>query len=220
MITAGYNTAYYFDRASVQKFVRESCLEGPVMARAGAYVRAVARSSIRRVKKGSTISRPGTAPNSHDPQGRYKRIEFRWDPTERAMVVGHISYPNKFGKLAPDVNEFGESQPIKVRVNTPQSQIGLSAAGQRRRKKAFKALVARLRAGDQELSPQAMAHFNRRRRQQNVWMTRSARYPKRPVMGPALNVSRARLPELWQNSFDRSRGGVSAILGDMARARF
>lgn len=132
----------FFDRPKVRRAV-DNAKRG-VLARAGAFIRQTARTSIRK-RKGT--SPPGEPPHSH--LGLLRRfILFGYDERTDSVVVG----PAKLAKTgdAPHILEFGGTTVAKrtmvVRVgDTGRDRRGRFTRGKRRLVKAGTRLVYKRR---------------------------------------------------------------------------
>ena len=90
----------FFDRPRVLRAVKRANRQN--LARAGAFIRVAARSSIRKRK---TVSLPGNPPHAHE--GSLKRlILFGYDEAAESVVIGPVAF--KRGE-APHLLEFGGS---------------------------------------------------------------------------------------------------------------
>lgn len=88
----------FFDRAAVTRSV--DAAKRRVLAKAGAFIRTAARTSIRK-RKGSAP--PGKPPHSHE--GSLRRlILFGYDCTNDSVVVGPVGFKNS---VAPRALEHG-----------------------------------------------------------------------------------------------------------------
>jgi hypothetical protein len=89
----------FFDREHVQRSMDQTTYKA--FFRFGAFVRKVARRSIRKRKK---ISDPGFPPSSHTDLLK-DRIYFAWDSVQGSVVMG----PEKINRPteAPELLEFG-----------------------------------------------------------------------------------------------------------------
>ncbi len=102
-----------FDVAyEIQNFVlNEGAVEGAMeraearaMRSVGAYIRTVARNSIRRRK---AVSQPGDAPSRHS-SGGLRAIAFDYSPGQRDVVIGPTMTGSKIdGRTVPNLLEFG-----------------------------------------------------------------------------------------------------------------
>ncbi len=169
--------ATFFDRAAIGNAVEKAILRG--LASAGAYVRTVARRSMRRRKKASP---PGQPPSTHQGQLR-DLLLFAYDQPNKATVVG----PAKFSAVrknsasttpVPGLHEHGGMVTVFKKVFNK----GRKATD--RQKESF---LRKLKDGS--LIP-AKKRF--------TLVKVQAKYPVRPYMGPALETSKAKLPELFK----------------------
>lgn len=163
------------------------------LGHAAGAVRLTAKRSIRKRKK---ASQPGSPP--HTQSGNLKR-SIRYEVTKDDAVIGPV---NEFGGRIWNLHEHGgmgrpprllkshrfspgEFGPIRVRRRGNRPTQATSFHRARLRTSAQAARATRL-----------LEEENQRRLQPQ----RSRRYPKRPFMGPALELMRPRLPKFWRNS--------------------
>jgi len=166
------------------------------LGHAGAYIRGIAKRSIKVSKDPAP---PGHQP--HTRKGRLKKAIFYGVERERQGVVigptvsevGRIGHTHEFGGTEPPKKrksrkanfrlDVGGHGPIDVEGGKPVV-VQLKTDRQ----------VARAREVAGSLPPSMGGPESKRPR----------KYPPRPFMGPALEISKARLPRLWANSV---RGG-------------
>lgn len=161
-------TFVYMDRAIIKrkwKFNRRP------LARAGAYIMRVARTSIRRRVNRNLHSRPGTPPYSHvgGSLPPFKQIFFEVDSLGMRVFVGMVGYGGK-GVPVPGLQEHGGFARRMI----------FKQVGHRRLKRNFS-------------NPRQGAIIRKR-------VVQSVRYPERPFMQPALGAGLTKLPEFWRNS--------------------
>jgi len=88
----------FFDRAAVINAVDGA--KRKVLSKAGAFIRTVAQTSIRKRKKSAP---PGSPPHSHE--GSLRRlILFGYDKAADSVVVGPVGFKKS---TAPNVLEYG-----------------------------------------------------------------------------------------------------------------
>lgn len=160
---------------------------------AAGAVRLTARRSIRRRKK---ASQPGSPP--HTQSGNLKR-SIRYEVTQDDALIGPV---NEFGGRIWNLHEFGgmgrprrllkphrfkpgEFGPVRVRRRGAKPTQATSFHRARLRTTAQAARATRL-----------IEEENQRR----TGGPGPRRYPRRPFMGPALEMMRPRLPKFWRNS--------------------
>jgi hypothetical protein len=104
-LTPGKAKSGFFDRAKVKSSISKA--ERKKLGAFGAFVRSVARNSIRKPpKKGGRSSLPGRPP--YDQTGLLKKfLFFSYDFSTRSVVIGPAKL-NRRGK-APAVLEYGGS---------------------------------------------------------------------------------------------------------------
>lgn len=183
MITVRSKTR--FDAATVRKRVDAASFRS--LGHAGAAIRLTARRSVRRRK---TFSKPGTPP--HTRSGNLKR-SIRYEARTDEVLIGPV---NEFGGRLWNLHEFGgvakgrrmlkshsfspgEYGPIRIKT------LGFNASFHR----------VKLTTAAQANRATRLVNEENQRRQSQV-----RRYPKRPFMGPALEINRPRLPRFWANS--------------------
>ncbi|MBI5725212.1 MAG: hypothetical protein HZA50_14730 [Planctomycetes bacterium] len=99
MIGIKIDKSMFFDRQKVLKAVDAGVRK--VLSKFGAFVRTVARSSIRKRK---AVSQPGQPPSSHT--GLLKRlIYFGYDTSRKSVVIGPT--PLRSEAEAPPLLEYG-----------------------------------------------------------------------------------------------------------------
>jgi phage gpG-like protein len=96
-------TKFFFDRKSVQDQVGKK--NAKALAKAGAFVRRRARSSLRRRKR---VSSPGSAPSVHsqDKVATLRNILFAYDRQAQSVVIGPVRLNGSQGSV-PALHEFG-----------------------------------------------------------------------------------------------------------------
>jgi hypothetical protein len=170
---------WFFDREAVQKAADRGNLRA--LAKAGAFIRTRARSSLRRRKKPSP---PGAPPSVHsrDSFATLKNILFGLEPQRQAVIIGPVGL-GRSGSAAtapvsgtvPNVLEFGGA------ISVSEQQITFHDHGER---------VTRW------VQTNPRRHGNRdvpRRR-------RRVRVDARPFMGPALEAEAQHIPDAWAGS--------------------
>lgn len=172
-----------FDAQVVRKKMEAATFRS--LGHAGGAIRLTARRSIRRKKKPST---PGTPPNTQS--GRLKRA-IRYEINGDSIIIGPV---NEIAGKLWNLHEFGGKKKRKL-LKSHQFKVG--EFGPARAKQAgLNTSFVRIRL-------QTAAQANRATRlieEENDRRNTIANYPKRPFMGPALDVNRPRLPKFWANS--------------------
>lgn len=163
------------------------------LGHAAAAVRLTASRSIRRRKK---ASQPGSPP--HTQSGNLKR-SIRYEATKEEAAIGPV---NEFGGRIWNLHEHGgmgrprrrlkahrfspgEFGPVRIRSQGAKPTQATSFHRARLRTTAQAARATRL-----------IEEENTRR----MGGPGPRRYPRRPFMGPALELMRPRLPKFWRNS--------------------
>lgn len=158
---------FFFDRMKVQAQLDKQRLK--FLNRAGGFVRKVARNSMRRRKKPSP---PGTPPSAHstDKVATLKNILYGYDPQRESVIVGPV-------KLNQKMYFNGRLQAGSV----PALHEHGGRAGVREK------LVGK------EWRPVG----RRKPRPGQPVRVRTATYPARPFMAPALEKAASKFPALW-----------------------
>ena len=172
----------FFDRPKVIKALGRA--KRKALSKAGAFVRKRARSSLRRRKKPSA---PGSPPSVHSKDNiSLKTILFAFDPQAETTVVGPVALNQVNFTLAsvtttvPGLHERGETAVIREyrhisERNSSGENVPWRRVNGRRKPRQYSGFKLEIRS-------------------------RTARYPKRPFMGPALEAEAPNFPELFANS--------------------
>lgn len=192
MVNAKVKTRLEKDK--VLKKTRASSIA--TLGRAGAYIRGIAKKSI---KISPQPAPPGKPPRSR--KGQLKRaILFAVEKAPGRVVIGPTA--SDVGRIGR-THEFGGTEPPKKRkarkanwklVVGGHGPIRKGAKGPEVAKLNTQAQVDRAKRIAESLPPSQGGPVSKKAR----------KYPPRPFMGPALEVSKARLPKFWANSV---RGG-------------
>ena len=174
----------FFDRPKVISALKRA--KRRALSKAGAFVRKRARSSMRRRKRASA---PGSPPSAHAGSGpSIKTILFAFQPESESTVVGpvqlhQVNYTvESVASTVPGLHERGETAIIREYRYEPISGSGDPTEWRR--------VPGNRKARDRD----GFRLVNRRR---------TARYPKRPFMRPALEAEAPNFPELFRNSITR-----------------
>ena len=143
------------------------------LSKAGAFIRRRARSSLRRRKKPSA---PGQPPSVHtsDRVATLKNILFAYEPEHESLVVGPVK-----------LNQTTFLGPILGSTTVPQVHEFGTAIKVREVK-----VGKQWRTGAKRVKPKQPVRV------------RSAQYPARPFMGPALEAEQDRIPDAWSGSLE------------------
>jgi len=163
------------------------------LGQAGAYVRGIAKRSI---KVSPEKSEPGKPP--HTRQGRLKNaIIYSVEKAQQDVVIG----PNatEVGKIG-STHEFGGSEPPKKPKKRTGFKLQIGGTGPIRTKNG-KIVVVTLKTEAQVRRAAELAHSLPTAQSQPTGKPRN--YPARPFMGPALMRAKARLPQLWADSIKK-----------------
>lgn len=152
------------------------------------HTRLALQDRVREIRT-RPASAPGTPPHTHVPYGHM--LGFRrnlwnfFDPMTESAVVG----PSKKGRMLPYLHEFGGTQMLNTWAYIPQYP------------RAYTPIVTRMSVGQ-------------RPRNSNLWAgpvgsARSARYPERPYMFPAMMraVRNGDLAKAFGGRFSVSQAG-------------
>lgn len=174
----------FFDRPRVIAALKKA--KRKALSKAGAFVRRRARSSMRRRKSASPA---GSPPSAHSNGNSLKTILFAFQPQSESTIVGPVQFNQvnftieSVTSTVPGLHERGETAIIREYRYQPIE--GESDVQWRR-------VDGRKRYG-----PREGYRLQTRRR--------TARYPKRPFMRPALEAEAPNFPELFKNSITPAR---------------
>lgn len=168
---AGKLTKQFLDRPAVIAAI--GAARARVLTRSAAYVRQIARRSLRRRKQASA---PGSPPSVHssNPTINLKNIQFAWDAASGHMIVGPVGVDN----YRPDVAE-----------QTDAAVPGLLEHGG-----TVRLLVAYDARHEDGYLPRTQAQVTFA----DHVRTASFRMRPRPFMAPALKVAAPKLAEFWK----------------------
>jgi hypothetical protein len=162
------------------------------LRQAGAYIRGIARKSI---KISPVKSPPGKPPRSR--KGRLKdAIVFVVENDAQRVVVGPTA--TEVGKIG-GTHEFGGAEPPKIKKDRkPNWKLEVGGSGPVRND-ASGVGFARLKTQAQverakQIAPTIQA------KQGGAPSNKPRKYPPRPFMGPAFEIAKDRLPKLWAGS--------------------
>lgn len=169
----------FFDRPKVIASLKKA--KRKALSKAGAFVRRRARSSMRRRKSASPA---GSPPSAHSNGNSLKTILFAFQPQSESTIVGPVQFNQvnftieSVASTVPGLHERGETaiiheyryQPIEGESDVQWRRVD----------------------GSNRYGPREGYRLQTRRR--------TARYPKRPFMRPALEAEAPNFPELFKNS--------------------
>jgi hypothetical protein len=200
-----FDKRFFFDRQAVADIVGKTAAKA--LGRAGAYVQRRARSSMRRGGKkqreaGSRVpSSPGIPPKawSTDKVATLKNIQFAFVPREMSVFVGPLALNmggmGQHGAI-PGVHEHGGSRRIlEWRFN--QLEYMRSWRGWKKYRSSAKF------SNEWQRRDLRWNDASRKRRKHTLSQlgvetrTRTASYPARPFMGPALQKEAPKFPTLF-----------------------
>ena len=165
---------WFFDRPKVQAALVKARTKA--LKKAGAYVRRAARSSMRRRAKASA---PGTPPSAHAGKGLHslKTILFAYEPNRSTVVIGPVGFNQKnSGISVPRLHEYGGT----LQIQEFRYITGDDPGPWRRVNKRAKP------------KPQPGKKIELR--------TRTANYPKRPFMQPALQKESPKFADIFKDA--------------------
>ena len=192
---------FFFDRVLVTQYMDRKTASA--LAKGGGLIRRIAQNSMRSSKKASA---PGTPPSRHRPRGQgLTYILFVFDPRTKSVVIGPVLFSktvNPDGTTAPEVNEFGGR--VRRRARTAQGHVfsigergpirEISQPSHRSKRFARPILVSAKQVERAQRIHDEYVLFR-------IAATGGvANYPKRAFMGPALEVAKPKLPELWASA--------------------
>lgn len=160
--------------------------------KAGAYIRGIAIKSIKVSKKSAE---PGKPPRSR--KGRLKKaIIFAVDKERQNVIIGPSAHA--IGGIG-HTHEFGGVEPPKgTRLSRPPWRLEVGGHGPIRIGPKGAVVTTLLTADQVERARATVAMLPPAK--QRLPQTKARHYPARRFMGPALDVSKARLPSFWANS--------------------
>jgi hypothetical protein len=153
---------------------------------AGAFVRTKASQSMKRPskKRKGEASAPGSPPNAHNAKGTsgLKTIRFQYDPQSDSVLVGPLKFNSSVvgfeaSTTVPALHEYGETAIITERRWIPLKSWQRPGPWRRVNSKTKKKPGTRYES-----------------------RTRTAKYPARPFMAPALAAEAPKFPDLFGNS--------------------
>lgn len=188
-----FDKRFFFDRKAVASLIGKQAVK--VLGKAAARVRLRARGSMRRAGKKlrasgkRTPSAPGTPPRawSTDKTATLKNIQYAFEPSRWSVFVGPLKLNGSSGVVVPGLHELGGSTKVPEWRYLPNK---------------FRNFSAVRRANGNEWRPSSQRRINRlHARQSNVESrVRTATYPERPFMGPALTKEAPNFPTLFARS--------------------
>jgi hypothetical protein len=167
----------FFDRPKIVAALGRA--RSRALSKAGSFVRRRARSSMRRRKQSSAPGQPPTARATNGPS--LKTILFAFDGGKDSVIVGPVQLNQSTNAITaqttvPALHEFGQSAAILESRRVPS--VGQPTPWR---------IAPRRRA-----RPTATIRTETRRR--------TAKYPARPFMAPALAAEAPKFPDLFGNS--------------------
>lgn len=175
---------FFFDRIKAKKKAERAKMRA--LNRYGAYLKTVAKNSMRYRKKASP---PGQPPSAHK-DGRLAALKkmgrarhngallreflfYAWDPSTKSVVVGPVGFKSKSGPPVPSLHEHGGSRAAeKGEKMTVKNKPGRDFRGR---------FISK---GERVIA-----------------VTGTVRFPARPTMNPALHKTKAKFPAAFRDSF-------------------
>jgi len=213
-----FKTSLKMDEKAVRKAMRKSAPTS--LKRAGAYVRAVAKNSLKRRKDPDKHSPAGSPPfdhggGNHAMTSLKKSVLFSLESSKRSVVVGPTYIKGGLGNVAR-LHEFGGSKTIKAMNMKDYNRVFKVGDRGPITSKNFKGgtdravrittlrdplsgnrvVYIRLRTAEQA---KHATRLNKRLRRAYA-KTKIVNYKARPFMGPALEKSRPQLSKFWANA--------------------
>lgn len=213
-----FKTSLKMDEKAVRKAMRKSAPTS--LTRAGAYVRAVAKNSLKRRKDPDKHSPAGSPPfdhggGNHAMTSLRNSVLFSLESSKRSVVVGPTYIKGGLGNVAR-LHEFGGSKTIKAmnmkdynrvfkvgdrgpiasRHFNPTEDSSIRKTNVKDPLSGNPVCYVRLRTAT--LAKHA-TRLNKRLCRAYA-KTKIVNYKARPFMGPALEKSRPQLSKFWANA--------------------
>jgi len=163
------------------------------LRQAGAYVRGIARKSIKVSPKSGA---PGKPPRSR--KGRLKNaILFDVEKNKQQVVIGPTA--TEVGRIG-GTHERGGTEPPKIK-KTRQPNWKLEVGGHGPvRSDSSGVVIAKLKTPAQVARAKEIAPTIQSKTAAASAKPKPRNYPPRPFMGPAFEIAKERLPKLWAGS--------------------
>jgi len=163
------------------------------LRQAGAYIRGIARKSIKISPK---YSPPGKPPRSR--KGRLKdAIIFAVEKEQQRVVVGPTA--TEVGQIGRTHEQGGTEPPKTKKARNPNWKLEVGGHGPVRNDTNGVGF-AKLETEAQLERAKKIAPTVQAKEAQAAVQAKSRKYPPRPFMGPAFNIAKERLPKLWAGS--------------------
>lgn len=207
----------YIEPKAVQRAVDRAAPKS--LRSAGAYVRAVARNSIRMRKNRNKHSMPGTPPYTHPDsnglKGLKKTIVFGVTSSKQSVLIGPMYVKGGLAN-AGRIQEFGGTRMVRS-FDADKFERGIRVGDEgpvtMRHFSKRKDSVIRRDTHPDPITGRAVVWVRIRTKTQAAHSTRLfrrmtrkysasvlAHFPPRPYMGPALKRSTPKLSKFWYNS--------------------
>jgi len=186
----GLRIKAHMNTAKVRKATKAGSIKS--LGRAGAYIRGIARKSI---KVSPEPSKPGKPPHSR--KGRLKNAIFYSVEKGRTRVIigpaatdmGRVAHTHEFG---------GTEKPKKRKARKPNWNLRIDGHGPINTRDG-KPIVIKLKT-DRQVARAKQVAESLPPSQRGPEARKARRYPARAFMGPALKRSKTKLPRLWANA--------------------
>lgn len=171
---------------SVEKAIKRSAPK--TLKSAGAYVRAIARNSIKKRSNPNISSAPGTPPHHHS---SFKNtILYAVNTAEQAVYIGPSLIRGGMENVGR-IHEFGGVRHIKAQ----RKEYRIGGSGPIKGTNRKDAVYVKLRTALQVARAEQIAE------KIYPWTKGGVqRFPARPFMRPALMAGLPRLPKFWSNA--------------------
>ncbi len=179
----------FFDRKAVINVIDQK--KKSALSRVGGLTRRVSRQSIKYRKKRTIKSAPGKPPIAHTKGLGIRTIFYAYDPAADSVVCGPVRLGSTKRPDIPEILEKGGQSVLKVRRQQGSSApraSGRSANGR---------FVGKRKRSPAELA-RIKAHYVAKHAARKT-ATVAVKIEPRPFMGPALEVTKAKIPGLFKD---------------------
>jgi len=163
------------------------------LRQAGAYIRGIARKSIKVSPKSGA---PGKPPRTR--KGRLKdAILFDVEKNKQQVVIGPTA--TEVGRIGGTHERGGTEPPKTKKVRQPNWKLQVGGHGPVR-VDSDGVVVAKLTSSSQVARAKRIAPTIQQNASTESTKPKARKYPARPFMGPAFEIAKERLPKLWAGS--------------------
>ena len=164
------------------------------LRQAGAYIRGIARKSIKVSPK---YSPPGKPPRSR--KGRLKdAIIFAVEKEQQRVVVGPTA--TEVGQIGRTHEQGGTEPPKQKKVRKANSKLEVGGHGPVRNDTTGLGFAKLKTEAQVERAKKIAPTLQAKEAQAAATQPKARKYPSRPFMGPAFNIAKERLSKLWAGS--------------------